>query len=94
MRVIDPAVSLLIVLLIGIVAGLIFDRVARPRWFSREVANEMRGMVTLSLIGIAGAFIGFHLAILIFFPAGGVLVPFLGAMIGAVAVLAGWRYVR
>jgi uncharacterized membrane protein YeaQ/YmgE (transglycosylase-associated protein family) len=94
MRIVDPAVSFLIVLLVGIVAGLIFDRVARPRWFSREVANETRGMVTLSLIGIAGAFLGFHLAILVVFPSGGTLVPFLGALIGAVAALFGWRFVR
>ncbi len=94
MRIVDPAVSLLIVLLIGIVAGLIFDRVWRPGWFSREMVSDTRAMVTLSLIAIAGAFIGFHLAILIFYPKGGALVPFLGAMVGAALALSIWRYVR
>jgi len=94
MRPVDPALAFLIVLLIGIVAGLIVDRVWRPRWFNREVANEMRGMVTLALIGVAGAFIGFHLTILLLFPIGGALVPFLGAMIGAALALFLWRIVR
>lgn len=94
MRGVDPALAVLIVLLIGIVAGLIVDRLWRPRWFSREVANETRGMVTFALIGIAGAFIGFHLAILILFPTGGALVPFAGAMIGAALTLFLWRIVR
>ena len=41
----DPAVMFLLVLLIGVAAGLIFDRVAGPGWFARQVAGT-RGMVT------------------------------------------------
>ena len=55
-------VSLLIVLLIGIVAGLIFDRLAGPGWLTRQVAGSRRSIVTSSLVGIAGSFIGFHVA--------------------------------
>jgi hypothetical protein len=64
MRGIDPAISFLVIILIGLVAGLIFERALRPGWFSRDVANERRAMVTMALIGIAGAFLGFHLTIL------------------------------
>ena len=56
----DPAVTLLIILIIGIVAGIIFDRVAGPGWLTRQIAGSTRGLVTSSLVGIAGAFIGYH----------------------------------
>lgn len=92
--VVDPAIAFLVVLLIGIVAGLIFERTLRPGWFSRDVANERRGMVTMSLIGIAGGFVGFHLTLLLGLYRTGVLAPFIGAMIGAILVLWVWRLIR
>ncbi|GIK79187.1 MAG: GlsB/YeaQ/YmgE family stress response membrane protein [Pseudorhodoplanes sp.] len=92
--VVDPAIAFLVVLLIGIVAGLIFERALRPGWFSRDVANERRGMVTMCLIGMAGSFIGFHLTLLLGLFRTGVLAPFIGAMIGAVAILWIWRWIR
>ncbi len=94
MRVIDPALAFLLVVLIGMVAGLIFERAVRPGWFSREVANERRGMITLALIGIAGAFIGYHLTLLLGLFRMGVLAPFIGAMLCAVLTLWLWRWVR
>ena len=60
----DPAVTLVIILVIGIVAGIIFDRVAGPGWLTRQIAGSTRGLVTSSLIGIAGAFIGYHVVAL------------------------------
>jgi uncharacterized membrane protein YeaQ/YmgE (transglycosylase-associated protein family) len=87
----DPFVSFLLVLVIGIVAGLIYDRVAGPGWLSRQVAGPRRGMVTSSLIGIAGAFIGFHLAAL---AAVGAVAGLIGAAIGAAVVLWAWRMVQ
>ncbi len=57
---IDPALTLVILLAIGIVAGLIFDRIAGPGWLTRQIAGSTRGMATSSLVGIAGAFIGYH----------------------------------
>jgi uncharacterized membrane protein YeaQ/YmgE (transglycosylase-associated protein family) len=94
MRPIDPAVAFLLVLLIGIVVGLVFERAMRPGWFSREVANERRGMITMSLIGVAGSFIGYYLTILLGLFRTGVLAPFIGAMLCAVLVLWLWRLVR
>lgn len=89
----DQFVNLLIVLVIGIAAGVIYDRFAGPGWLSRQVVGSRRGIVTTSLIGIAGSFIGFHLASLLGPAAGGVIL-YIGAAIGAAAVLWLWRVVR
>ena len=71
----------LILLGIGIAAGVLFDRLVGPT----------RMMVTSSLVGIAGSFIGGHLAGLIGIGGYGALI---GAVIGALAVLWGWRVAR
>ena len=87
----DPAVTLIVLLVIGIVAGLIFDRVAGPGWLTRQIAGSTRGMVTSSLVGIAGAFVGYHAAA-IAAPAG--YAPFIGAVVGAALVLWVWRLIK
>ncbi len=89
----DPVVTFLIVLAIGIVAGLIFDRMAGPGWLSRQMSGSTRIMLTSSLVGIAGSFIGFHLFTLAGIAAGG-YGPFLGAIIGALVVLWLWRMIK
>ena len=94
MRPIDPALAFFVILLIGVVVGLIFERSVRPGWFSRDLANERRGMITLSLIGIAGSFIGYHLTLLLGLFRTGILAPFIGAMLCAVLVLWLWRLAR
>ena len=76
--------TLVIVILIGIVAGLLINRYGR-RWFSTRASD-----MTAALIGIAGAFIGFHLGQvigLVPFPAAG----YLAAIAGAFIVLWLWR---
>ena len=90
MQTTDPAVTFVIILAIGIIAGVIFDRVAGPSWLTRQFAGSLRGVVTSSLIGIAGAFIGFHLAGLLGAPAG-LLTLVIASAIGAVVVLWAWR---
>jgi uncharacterized membrane protein YeaQ/YmgE (transglycosylase-associated protein family) len=91
---INPALAFFLILVIGIVAGLIFDRIAGPGWLTRQVAGSRRGIVTSSLVGIAGSFIGFHVATLLAIsPAGGWL-PFLLAAVGAAVVLWLWRMMR
>ena len=88
----DPIISFIIVLAIGIVAGIVFDRLAGPGWFARQFTGP-RGYVTSALVGIAGALIGFHLALLSAVSAAGFTLYF-AAAIGAVAVLLGWRALR
>ena len=72
-------------------AGLLFDRVAGAGWLSRQIAGPNRLLVTSALVGIAGSFVGYHLALLIGIAGYGAL---LVAVIGALAVLWGWRTVR
>ena len=47
----DPVTTFLIVLVIGIVAGLVFDRLMGPGWFTRQLAGQNRHMLTSALIG-------------------------------------------
>jgi uncharacterized membrane protein YeaQ/YmgE (transglycosylase-associated protein family) len=89
----NPFVSFLIVLVIGVAAGLIYDRVAGPGWLGRQLAGSRRGQVTSALVGIAGSFIGYHLAILLAIGIGGIGL-YLGAAIGAALVLWLWRIMR
>ena len=94
MRAMTPALTLLIILAIGLVAGIIYDRLAGPGWLTRQFAGSARGVVTSALVGIAGSFIGFHItALLALSPARG-FIPFIGAVIGAAIALWGWRMVR
>ena len=93
MRGIDPAVDFIILLAIGVVAGFIFDRFAGPSWLARQFAGT-RGIVTSALVGIAGSFIGFHLATL-----GGMIglrgiALYVGAALGAAVTLMLWRLIR
>ena len=90
----NPALTLFIILAIGIVAGMVYDRLAGPGWLTRQFAGSARGVVTSALVGIAGSFIGFHiLALVALTPARGFL-PFIGAATGAALALWGWRIVR
>ena len=91
---INPALAFFLILAIGIVAGVIFDRFAGPGWLTRQIAGSTRGMVTSSLVGIAGAFIGFHVAALLAISAAGGLLPFILAAAGAALVLWLWRIMR
>jgi uncharacterized membrane protein YeaQ/YmgE (transglycosylase-associated protein family) len=87
----SPVALFLILLIIGIAAGLLFDRFAGPGWLSRQVAGKNRLMVTSALVGIAGSFIGYY----IFIPIGVAgTAALLGAILGAAAVLWGWRMVK
>jgi len=51
-------------------------------------------MVTSALVGIAGSFIGFHVAALLALSAGRGYFPFLLAALGAALVLWLWRIMR
>jgi uncharacterized membrane protein YeaQ/YmgE (transglycosylase-associated protein family) len=87
----DPTVSFLLVLAIGLVLGALFDRFAGRGWLSRRMAGT-GGVVTSALVGVAGSFVGFHLATLFGLGAG---VPrLIGAAVGALVVLWLWRMMR
>jgi uncharacterized membrane protein YeaQ/YmgE (transglycosylase-associated protein family) len=89
----DPATTFIVVLVIGILAGLVFDRVAGPGWLTRQIAGATRSTVTSALVGIAGAFIGYHLAALLRL-GGGWLMLIVSAALGALVVLWLWRVLR
>jgi uncharacterized membrane protein YeaQ/YmgE (transglycosylase-associated protein family) len=92
MRLTDPVVSFIIVLAIGIVAGWLAERVARTSWLSKQISGHGRVLMTSALVGVAGAFIGFHIAGLLHL--GGEIVPFIGAAVGAALILWGWRTIK
>ncbi len=83
-------VNLIVIVAIGIIVGLVFNRYGRG-WLGRRVADATGvGDVTYSLVGIAGSFIGFHLAVLFgLLPTP--LMPYLAAVIGAGVTLWLWR---
>jgi uncharacterized membrane protein YeaQ/YmgE (transglycosylase-associated protein family) len=92
MRANDPVVTFLLVLAIGIVAGILFDRLAGPSWLARQFSGSARGVITSALVGVAGAFVGYHIATLAL--AGGLLTAVIAAAVGAAVVLFGWRMAK
>lgn len=89
----DPVVTFLIVLLIGIVAGLLAQRYLRSSWLTAQFAGR-RAQVTHALVGIAGSFIGFHLGVLLNLGRMGSVALFLAAIVGAALVLWVWKTVK
>ena len=87
----NPGVIFLLLLVIGIAAGLLFDRFAGPGWLSRQIAGANRMMLTSALVGVAGSFVGYHLAVLIGLVGA---IALIGAIVGALVVLWVWRMVR
>jgi uncharacterized membrane protein YeaQ/YmgE (transglycosylase-associated protein family) len=87
----SPAAVFVVLLVIGVIAGLAFDRFAGPGWFSRQISGKNRLMITSSLVGIAGSFVGYHLAGLLSIVGAAALI---GAVVGAAVVLWGWRMVK
>ncbi|MBX9828566.1 MAG: transglycosylase [Xanthobacteraceae bacterium] len=84
----DPTTTFFIVLVIGAVLGLVFDRLLGRGWLARKITGG-RQYLTSALVGVAGSFIGYHLAIM--FKLGAGWPQLLGAAIGALVVLWVWR---
>jgi len=81
-------VNLLVILAIGIVAGLVFNRHGQT-WFRRQFVTN-HSDVTSALVGIAGAFIGFHISVILgLLPSP--LLHFILAIVGALVTLWAWR---
>ena len=76
--------TLVLVIVIGIAVGLIINHYSRG-WFRTRASD-----VTAALVGIAGAFIGFHITLAANF-ARTPFAEYLGAIAGALVVLWLWR---
>jgi hypothetical protein len=88
----DPTTMFVAVLVIGILAGIIFDRFLGPGWLKRKISGAAPGLVTSSLVGIAGAFLGSEIA-QIFLKLSGYAV-LAAAAVAAFVVLFGWRMAK
>ena len=89
----DPAVIFIVILAIGIAAGLLFDRLAGPSWLARQFSGSSRGIITSALVGIAGALMGYHIAVLLALGSG-LVMAVIAAALGAAAVLFAWRMAK
>jgi uncharacterized membrane protein YeaQ/YmgE (transglycosylase-associated protein family) len=92
-RATDPVVTFLLILAIGLVAGFLFDRLAGPSWLARQFSGSTRGVITSALVGVAGAFVGYHIALLLALN-GGLVMLAIAAAVGAAMVLFGWRMAK
>lgn len=81
--------TFIILVLIGIVVGLVFNRRGRS-WLGRQVAETTGvGDVTYSLVGIAGSFMGFHIGVILqLLPS---ILLYVLAVIGAALTIWLWR---
>ena len=93
MQVTDPGVTFLLVLAIGVIAGFLFDRLAGPSWLARQFSGSTRGIITSALVGVAGAFVGYHIGLVLAL-GGGVVTSVIAAAVGAAVVLFGWRMAK
>ena len=93
MRATDPTITFLLVLVIGVAAGFLFDRLAGPSWLARQFSGSTRGIMTSALVGVAGAFVGYHIAMLAAL-GGDILITAIAAALGAAVVLFGWRMAK
>jgi len=93
MRATDPLVTFVLVIVIGVAVGILFERMAAPSWFARQFSRSNRGIITSALVGVAGAFIGYHIALLLAL-GGGLIVSVIAAAVGAAVVLFGWRMTK
>lgn len=89
----DPAATFLLVLAIGVGAGILFDRLAGPSWLARQFSGSNRGIITSALVGVAGAFVGYQIAVLLAL-GGGMVTTVIAAVLGAAVVLFAWRMAK
>ena len=90
MPIVNTALAhLIIIVIIGVLAGLAFNHYGRG-WFARNIGGAQDKNITAALVGIAGAFIGFHVGVvlgLVPLP----LMQYVLALIGALVVLWAWH---
>ena len=93
MRAPDPAITFILVVAIGLAAGFLFDRLAGPSWLARQFTGSTRGVITSALVGIAGALMGYQIAVLLAL-GGGLVTSVIAAALGAAVVLFAWRMAK
>jgi uncharacterized membrane protein YeaQ/YmgE (transglycosylase-associated protein family) len=64
-----------------------------PSWLAHQFSGSTRGMITSVLVGVAGAFVGYHVAMLSAL-GGGIVTSVIAAATGAAVVLFGWRMAK
>jgi uncharacterized membrane protein YeaQ/YmgE (transglycosylase-associated protein family) len=80
----QPGVGFFTMLLIGLIAG----------WIAERVTASDHGLLTNLLVGIAGAFVGGKLAEVLEIPVFGFFRTLVAAAVGAILLLWIWRAVR
>jgi uncharacterized membrane protein YeaQ/YmgE (transglycosylase-associated protein family) len=81
--------TFIILIVIGIVIGLLFNRRGRS-WLGRRVAETTGvGDVTYSLVGIAGSFMGYHVGVILGLLPSSLL--YVAAVLGAALTIWLWR---
>ncbi len=81
--------TFIILIVIGIAVGLIFNRRGRS-WLGRRVAETTGvGDITYCLVGIAGSFMGYHVGVILeLLPS---ILLYLTAVVGAALTIWLWR---
>lgn len=90
----DPFISIVLVVLIGLLCGVLAQKLLRRSWIADKLTGATSVMLTHILVGIAGAFIGFHAAMLTTASTVSPLAPFIAAAVVSMVLLWGWRSVR
>jgi uncharacterized membrane protein YeaQ/YmgE (transglycosylase-associated protein family) len=80
----QPEVGFFTMLLIGVIAG----------WIAERVTASDHGLLTNLIVGIAGAFVGGKLAEVLAIPVFGFFRTLIAAAVGAVLLLWIWRALR
>lgn len=85
----SPIATLVILVCIGIAVGLLFNRRGRG-WLGRRFADATGvGDITYSLVGIAGAFMGYQIGVILDLLAP--ILTYLAALVGAAVTVFLWR---
>ena len=77
----NPVVTLILIILIGAVIG----------WLYEKQMHSPHGYITSALVGVAGAYTGFHLAALLTLPNYVATIRLIAAAVGALVILWAWR---
>jgi uncharacterized membrane protein YeaQ/YmgE (transglycosylase-associated protein family) len=88
MKLTDPIVVLLCVLAIGAVVGILIEKIASTSWLTRQMTGTGRVLLTSALVGIAGAFVGYHIGLVTKLTG---FIPLITAAVGALVVVIVWR---